>query len=160
MGSFDAAGSCGSNPGLFIAIRGLLPELSPLFHPVYQMHLDIVWLKSMGSFDAAGSCGSNPGLFKIAIRGLLPELSPLFHPLYHMHLDIVWLKSMGSCLWFERWSIDWNGTAGNRGMYTFVWNRLVVNFGSLCVSLCAIDVARACGSSAGRLIGIGRLVVE
>eukprot|EP00978_Attheya_sp_CCMP212_P035489 scaffold154672_cov38-Attheya_sp.AAC.4 len=76
MGSIDAAcSSCGSNPGIFVAIRDLFPELSPL---LCRVGVELRWIE-MGSIDAAcSSCGSNPDIF-VAIRDLFPELSPRFH---------------------------------------------------------------------------------
>jgi hypothetical protein len=110
MCAIDAAGSCGSNPHLFIAIRDIPPELSPLFTPYIQR----IWIL-FGALDASRSCGWNPGLF-IAIGRLVVEFSPLFHAVYRMNLDIVWRNAIDAaraCGWFERRSIDWNWTVGN-----------------------------------------------
>jgi hypothetical protein len=41
MRSIDAARPCGSNPGIFVAIRDLPPDLSPLLCRVHPVNLDI-----------------------------------------------------------------------------------------------------------------------
>eukprot|EP00978_Attheya_sp_CCMP212_P024924 scaffold79118_cov35-Attheya_sp.AAC.3 len=52
-GPTDAAGSCGSNPGRIIAIRGLLPDLSLLFVPSLSSQFGYYLAYSNG-------CGSFP----------------------------------------------------------------------------------------------------
>ena len=70
--------------------------------------------------DAGSSCGSNPGIF-IGIRDLPAELSPLFYPEW-IASSCILMGLYNRCvlfLWFERWYIYWNRTAGCRVSLSF-----------------------------------------
>jgi hypothetical protein len=50
MRSIDAARHCGSNPGIFVAIRDLPPDLSPLSCRVHPVNLDMGKINQCGWF--------------------------------------------------------------------------------------------------------------
>jgi hypothetical protein len=89
----DAAHSCGSNPGLFIAIRDLDPELSLFFVPSLSHQAGKVWAQWMrlvlavltmvafwnwtaGSFMVEISYFDSMRVFFSLVSIFLPALSP------------------------------------------------------------------------------------
>eukprot|EP00978_Attheya_sp_CCMP212_P045037 scaffold331842_cov35-Attheya_sp.AAC.1 len=74
MCAIDAAGSCGSNPCLFVAIRDLCPKVSLIYHPDC---IQSIWILC-DSIDATRACGSNAGLF-FGIGRLVVKIRILLH---------------------------------------------------------------------------------